>query len=180
MKTLEALKYYLQIKRLGHFTTKNIEAAMNYLNSMYSELPETSGQLDIWIKYLIEEKHLSSGTARTHLHNVKAVYHLMHKKFKLTCDFLNDVEIIPVDEKDLRFFNAEELSSIIISCTSPRDLALIYTFIDSPMRAGEIGSNPGKPEHLIALRGRDIIFYNDSDGILRAEISGQADQSTMK
>ena len=170
MKTLDALNYYLQIKRLGFFTVKNITAAMNSLNSMYEELPQSSGEIDIWTKHLIESQHLNPSSARLHLHNVKAVYHLMRKKFKINCDFLSDVEPIEVDESEKRYFNAEELALIIASCTSPRDLALIYTFIDSPMRAGEIGSNPGKPEHLLALRGRDIIFYNDSDNILRAKV----------
>jgi integrase len=131
---------------------------------------EISSEIDLWTKHLENDHHLQPSSVRLHLKEVKAIYHLLKRKFKMDCDFLNDCEIIKVKQTDKRFFNTDELAMIISACKTPSDLALIYTLIDTSARIGEIGSNSDKNQDMIALRGRDIIFYKDENNTLRAQI----------
>ena len=161
MKTLEAQSYYLQIKKLAPSTQIGVRLTMKYLNEMFPELPDSSGQLDIFIKSLSETRHLADYSIKIHILRLKAVYHLLKRKFKLDIDFLAELETYHYKATERRYFNAEELARIIAQCQTPRDLAMLYTFIDSPMRASE----------LTHMKVSDITIYQDEQGIERAKVS---------
>ena len=89
------------------------------------------------------------------------MYNLFKRKHLLQdISFVLEAEKVRAPKTEHRFFNVDEIALAISACQTPRQLAMLYTFIDCPMRASE----------LCQLKFSDVEYFKNEQGALKARV----------
>ena len=138
MKTLEVMEKVLKGKRLKPVTRRHYREALGSLSRYESEWPVRGVVINEWLVSLGDK--YSDATIKMWFDFVNAAGKYVQK----VCKVENPCEgaVRPkVSKKRRRYFTAYEIVSIIKACETEFEKVLIFTFIDSTCRVGEIGAN---------------------------------------
>lgn len=144
MKTFDAWQEYQNQNPLSPYTIANMQDTFEKLAKFYPELPKSAFKINTFLTALSKEPYsLAATTVHMHRRHIVSLLKFLNTQMNFP-DYVNKIIKISIPKSKRRYFSNLELHKIYFATKTPLEKALLYTFMYSPCREGELGRHPTK------------------------------------